>query len=57
MGSDNAVAADLRPVQDRAANADQRVVADRTAMEHDLVTNRDPVTDDEFQPRVRVQDR
>ena len=56
-GADDRVAADARPVEDHALDADQRVVADRAAVQHGLVADRDAGTEREREPGVGVQHR
>src|SRR5258706_2925788 len=55
-GADQAVAADLRAVEHDSLDADQRAVADRAAMQHHLVPDRDVLADVDREARVRMND-
>src|SRR5690606_37287572 len=57
VGADNAIAAYLGAVQYHRVHADQGVVADGAAMQHDFVADRDVLADFHRHARIHVQHR
>nr|GFC58613.1 hypothetical protein [Tanacetum cinerariifolium] len=57
IGADDAVFADLRAVEDHRVDADERVVVDGAAMQHDVVADGHVLADGQRRPHVGVHDR